>query len=47
MQDINYIAALGIDYQDGEFITYVQMLDFATIAKQETGKQTESAPICG
>ncbi|EGG37289.1 Ger(x)C family spore germination protein [Paenibacillus sp. HGF5] len=45
VQDINYITALGVDYKDEKYIIYVQMLDFATIAKQESGKQTEQAPI--
>lgn len=45
VQDINYITALGIDYKDEKYIIYVQMLDFATIAKQESSKQTEKAPI--
>ena len=41
VQDINYITALGIDYKDNKYIIYVQMLDFATIAKQESSKPTE------
>ncbi|MGG4341510.1 Ger(x)C family spore germination protein [Paenibacillus lautus] len=45
VQDINYITALGVDYQDDKYIVFVQMLDFATIAKQESNKQTEKAPI--
>jgi len=45
VQDINYITALGIDYKEDQYIIYVQMLDFATIAKQEGTKQTETAPI--
>ncbi|WP_433940543.1 Ger(x)C family spore germination protein [Paenibacillus lautus] len=45
VQDINYITALGVDYKDNKYIIYVQMLDFATIAKQETSKPTEKAPI--
>lgn len=45
VQDINYITALGVDYKDEKYIIYVQMLDFATIAKQESNKQTEKAPI--
>ncbi|WP_194543484.1 Ger(x)C family spore germination protein [Paenibacillus sp. JZ16] len=45
VQDINYITALGIDYKDNKYIIYVQMLDFATIAKQESSKPTEKAPI--
>lgn len=45
VQDINYITALGIDYKEDQYIIYVQMLDFATIARQEGTKQTETAPI--
>lgn len=45
VQDINYITALGIDYKENKYIIYVQMLDFATIAKQESSKPTEKAPI--
>jgi spore germination protein KC len=45
VQDINYITAMGVDYKDDKYIIYVQMLDFATIAKQESSKPTEKAPI--
>ncbi|GIO96466.1 hypothetical protein J14TS5_15520 [Paenibacillus lautus] len=45
VQDISYITALGIDHKDNKYIIYVQMLDFATIAKQENSKPTEKAPI--
>ncbi|MBT2759687.1 Ger(x)C family spore germination protein [Paenibacillus sp. ISL-20] len=45
VQDINYITALGVDYKNDKYIIYVQMLDFATIAKQESSKPTEKAPI--
>ena len=45
VQDINYITALGIDYKEDQYIIYVQMLDFATIARQEGTKQTETAPM--
>lgn len=37
-QELIYVSALGVDFQDGEYIGYVQMLDFATIAKAEGGK---------
>lgn len=45
VQDINYITAMGVDYKEHKYIIYVQMLDFATIAKQESSKPTEKAPI--
>ena len=45
VQDINYITALGIDYKDNKYIIYVQMLDFATIAKQESRSQLKSANL--
>lgn len=45
VQDINYITALGVDFKDGQYMVYVQMLDFATVAKQQDSKQTDQAPI--
>lgn len=45
IQEINYITALGIDFRDGEYMVYAQMLDFSSVAKQESGKQTEQIPI--
>lgn len=38
VQDINYISAIGVDYKDGEYIIYAQMLDFSSVAKQEGGE---------
>lgn len=37
IQDVSYIKALGIDYQDKQFIIYAQLLDFSNIAKTESG----------
>lgn len=45
IQEINYITALGIDFRDGEYMVYAQMLDFSSVAKQESGKATEQIPI--
>lgn len=42
IQDINYITALGIDYEDGNYIIYTQSMDFSTLAKQEASKQSSS-----
>ncbi|MFS0726438.1 Ger(x)C family spore germination protein [Paenibacillus sp. 1P07SE] len=41
VQYINYITACGIDYIDGEYVTYVQALDFSAISSSVTsGKQS-------
>ncbi|WEG12129.1 Ger(x)C family spore germination protein [Pullulanibacillus sp. KACC 23026] len=45
IQDIYYVASVGIDYQDNKYITYLKLLDFSTIAKTEQGKPTEAVPI--
>lgn len=45
VQDINYITALGVEFKDGQYIVYVQMLDFAAVSKQQESKQTEQVPI--
>ncbi|MDQ6423002.1 Ger(x)C family spore germination protein [Paenibacillus sp. LHD-117] len=36
LQDVSYVSAIGIDYQDGQMILYGQMLNFASIAKSES-----------
>jgi len=41
LQAINYVTSVGLDYKEGKFIIYAQMLDFASIAKQETGKSSQ------
>lgn len=35
IQDIQYISAMGIDYQNGQYVIYVQVTSFAGVAKQE------------
>lgn len=46
IQNQTYITALGLDYAKGEFIVYIQSLNFSNIAKQEGGSGLqESAPI--
>lgn len=44
IQDTNYMTAIGFDYKDGKYIVYGQMLDFASVAKQEGG-QSAQAPL--
>lgn len=38
LQTVNYVTSVGLDYKNGKFIIYAQMLDFSSVAKQETGK---------
>ncbi|MDQ1910571.1 Ger(x)C family spore germination protein [Paenibacillus sp. GD4] len=46
MQDINYSTAVGIDYIDGKYVVYVQLLDFTNVAKQQGGgKPGQEAPV--
>ncbi|MGG3456479.1 Ger(x)C family spore germination protein [Paenibacillus rhizolycopersici] len=44
-QNINFITALGIDYVEGRFIIYTQLLDFAEIAKQEGTVKTGTGKV--
>lgn len=41
IQDTNYMTAIGFDYKDGKYIVYGQMLDFASVAKQEGGRSSQ------
>ncbi len=41
LQEINYLTAIGFDLEDGDFVVYGQMLDFASVAKLESGKSGE------
>lgn len=43
IQDMNYITAIGIDQEDGDFVVYTQMMDFTSVAKNESGK-TDTPP---
>ncbi len=36
IENVNYATAIGIDYKDGKYHAFVQMLDFGKVAKQET-----------
>lgn len=44
IQDQVYIAALGIDFQEGKYIIFFQALSFANIAKQEGNALLPEAP---
>lgn len=45
IQDVQYITAIGVDYKDGKYELYTQVLDFSSVAKQEGGKPQTPAPI--
>ncbi|ETT40200.1 germination protein, Ger(x)C family protein [Paenibacillus sp. FSL R5-192] len=45
VQSINFITAIGIDYVDNQYIAYAQLIDFSSIAKQETPTSRETRDI--
>ncbi|KOP68063.1 spore gernimation protein GerC [Bacillus sp. FJAT-18019] len=45
VQDMNYITAIGIDQEDGNFIVYTQMMDFSSVAKSESGKTDKPVQV--
>ena len=44
-QNMNYVTAVGIDYAEGQYIIYAQLLDFSTVAKLEGQQKTDQPPI--
>ncbi|MEC0248468.1 Ger(x)C family spore germination protein [Paenibacillus chitinolyticus] len=45
IQTMAYASALGIDYANGKYITYVQVLNFSNIAKSENNQIGTRIPI--
>ncbi|MFB9275855.1 Ger(x)C family spore germination protein [Cohnella cellulosilytica] len=45
IENINYVAAIGIDVEERQYVVYAQMLDFTSVAKMETGKSDKTAQI--
>lgn len=45
IQYLAYVTALGVDYVDGKFITYAQVLNFSNVAKTESGEVGKEIPI--
>lgn len=43
IQNETYITAIGLDYSKGEYIVYLQALNFSNIAKQEGGSALQQA----
>ncbi|WP_135557193.1 Ger(x)C family spore germination protein [Paenibacillus cymbidii] len=43
LQNVAYITALGVDYENNEYIVYHQMLEFSNVAKEVVTKSEPSA----
>src|SRR5690606_41300581 len=41
----NYATTVGIDYVDGQYTLYVQLLDFSTVAKLEGQQKADQPPV--
>ena len=47
IQDIHYVTALGVDYVDGKYVVYVQLVDLSGVAKQEVKSATPTKVYIG
>ncbi|QJD83144.1 Ger(x)C family spore germination protein [Cohnella herbarum] len=45
IQNMDYVTAIGLDFVDGKYITYVQVLNFTNIGRSETLEVGKSVPI--
>ncbi|WP_336774981.1 Ger(x)C family spore germination protein [Paenibacillus sp. MMO-58] len=45
IQNMAYVTALGVDYENGEYKTYVQVLNFSNIARSENTALGKKVPI--
>lgn len=45
VQDLNYLTGMGFDYVDDQYVVYVQMIDFTSVAKLESGKSPQQNPV--
>lgn len=44
VQDLNYVTAFGIDYDNGKYIVYTSSLEFTNVAKQEGTRSSSKTP---
>ncbi|AZS15308.1 Ger(x)C family spore germination protein [Paenibacillus lutimineralis] len=44
IQNMAYITAIGFDYENGKYVTYVQVLNFSNVAKSESNQSGRSVP---
>ncbi|MBA2941067.1 Ger(x)C family spore germination protein [Paenibacillus sp. CGMCC 1.16610] len=45
IQTMAYVTAIGLDYEDGKYITYVQVLNFANVSKTDSSQLGKNIPI--
>ncbi|WP_338551422.1 Ger(x)C family spore germination protein [Paenibacillus sp. KS-LC4] len=45
IQNMAYATAIGLDYKDGHFITYAQVLNFLNVAKSEQNEIGKNVPV--
>lgn len=45
IQSLAYVSALGLDYKNGKYVAYVQVLNFSNIARSEAVTLGEEVPI--
>ncbi|MFC4307250.1 Ger(x)C family spore germination protein [Cohnella boryungensis] len=45
IQNMDYATAIGLDYVDGKYITYVQFLNFSNVGRNETVQIGKEVPI--
>lgn len=44
IQNMAYITAIGFDYENGKYVTYVQVLNFSNVAKSESNESGRNVP---
>ncbi|OCT14528.1 hypothetical protein A8709_26155 [Paenibacillus pectinilyticus] len=44
IQTMAYVTAVGMDYENGKYVTYVQVLNFASFAKSESAMMGKNIP---
>lgn len=45
IQTMAYVTAFGLDYADGKYIAYVQVLNFSNVARSETTEVGKNVPV--
>ncbi|MFC5451111.1 Ger(x)C family spore germination protein [Paenibacillus aestuarii] len=47
LQDTVFVVALGVDYEEGQYTVYSQLIDFNSVAKHETGAKVAESTWIG
>ncbi|RKP58045.1 Ger(x)C family spore germination protein [Cohnella endophytica] len=45
IQNMAYVTAVGLDYDDGNFITYIQVLNFSNVGRSENIEVGKTVPV--